>query len=90
MPQNAPRPASGAIFAPRTAPAERQRVDQIWQNGRIDDIRGQRRQRTEEGGRVIIEEPDDRVIVREGDRVIIRVFSDGQTLDEKVMTRGGP
>jgi outer membrane protein OmpA-like peptidoglycan-associated protein len=36
-------------------------------------MRGQRRQRVEEGGRrVIIEEPDDRVIVREGDQVIIR------------------
>jgi outer membrane protein OmpA-like peptidoglycan-associated protein len=39
----------------------------------MDDLRGQRRQRTEEGGRrIIIEEPGNRTIVREGDRVIIR------------------
>ncbi|KAA2241068.1 OmpA family protein [Salinarimonas soli] len=40
---------------------------------RIDELRGLRRERVEEGGRrVIIEEPGNRVIVREGDRYIIR------------------
>ena len=40
---------------------------------RIDELRAQRRERVEEGGRrVIIEEPGGRTIVREGDRVIIR------------------
>lgn len=40
---------------------------------RIEDLRNQRRQRTEEGGRrVIIEEPGNRTIIREGDQVIIR------------------
>jgi outer membrane protein OmpA-like peptidoglycan-associated protein len=40
---------------------------------RIEDLRNQRRQRVEEGGRrVIIEEPGNRTIIREGDRVIIR------------------
>jgi outer membrane protein OmpA-like peptidoglycan-associated protein len=40
---------------------------------RIDELRGLRRERVEEGGRrVIIEEPGNRVIVREGDRTIIR------------------
>jgi len=40
---------------------------------RIDDLRSLRRERVEEGGRrIIIEEPGDRRIIREGDRVIIR------------------
>jgi len=40
---------------------------------RLDDLRGQRRERVEEGGRrVIIEEPGDRRIIREGDQLIIR------------------
>jgi outer membrane protein OmpA-like peptidoglycan-associated protein len=40
---------------------------------RIEDLRNQRRQRLEDGGRrVIIEEPGNRTIIREGDRVIIR------------------
>ncbi|MCB8820954.1 OmpA family protein [Microvirga rosea] len=44
-----------------------------FQQGRIDELRQQRRERTEEGGRrIIIEEPGDRTIIREGDRVIIR------------------
>jgi outer membrane protein OmpA-like peptidoglycan-associated protein len=38
---------------------------------RIDELRALRRERREEG-RVIIEEPGNRTIVREGDRVIIR------------------
>jgi outer membrane protein OmpA-like peptidoglycan-associated protein len=40
---------------------------------RIEELRAQRRERVEEGGRrVIIEEPGGRTIVREGDRVMIR------------------
>jgi outer membrane protein OmpA-like peptidoglycan-associated protein len=39
----------------------------------IDELRGLRRERVEEGGRrIIIEEPGNRTIIREGDRVIIR------------------
>lgn len=39
----------------------------------MEDLRGMRRQRSEDGGRrVIIEEPGNRTIVREGDRMIIR------------------
>lgn len=50
-----------------------QSLDAFITGGRIDDLRGQRRQRVEEGGRrVIIEEPGERTIIREGDRVIIR------------------
>ena len=37
---------------------------------RIDELRGLRRERTE-GGRVIIEEPGDRRIIREGNRTVI-------------------
>jgi outer membrane protein OmpA-like peptidoglycan-associated protein len=41
--------------------------------GRIEDLRGLRRERVEEGGRrVIIEEPGNRTIVRENGRVVIR------------------
>jgi outer membrane protein OmpA-like peptidoglycan-associated protein len=40
---------------------------------RIDDLRGRRRERVEDGGRrVIIEEPGERRIIREGDQLIIR------------------
>jgi outer membrane protein OmpA-like peptidoglycan-associated protein len=38
----------------------------------INELRGMRRERVEEGGRVIIEEPGNRTIVRENGRVIIR------------------
>ncbi len=39
----------------------------------MEDLRGDRRQRTEDGGRrIIIEEPGNRTIVRQGDRMIIR------------------
>ena len=45
----------------------------ISPNAEFEDLRGQRRERSEEGGRrVIIEEPGNRTIVREGDRMIIR------------------
>ncbi|MGO4705416.1 OmpA family protein [Microvirga sp. 2MCAF38] len=41
--------------------------------GNLDDLRRQRRERTEDGGRrVIIQEPDDRTIIRDGGRLIIR------------------
>lgn len=42
-------------------------------DARIEDLRNQRRQRVEgDGRRVIIEEPGNRRIIREGDRLIIR------------------
>jgi outer membrane protein OmpA-like peptidoglycan-associated protein len=44
-----------------------------FRDGRIDDLRNLRRQRSEEGGkRIIIEEPGNRTIVRENGRVIIQ------------------
>jgi outer membrane protein OmpA-like peptidoglycan-associated protein len=52
-------------FAPGPAGGERRDV-------RVDELRGLRRERVEEGGRrIIIEEPGGRSIVREGNRVII-------------------
>lgn len=40
---------------------------------RIEDLRSLRRERVEDGGRrIIIEEPGDRTIIREGDRIVIR------------------
>jgi OOP family OmpA-OmpF porin len=38
----------------------------------VQDLRGQRHERTEAGGRVIIEEPDHRMIVREGGQAFVR------------------
>jgi outer membrane protein OmpA-like peptidoglycan-associated protein len=53
-------------FAPGVSTQERSTV-------RIEDLRRERRERVEEGGsRVIIEEPGNRRIVRENDRVIIQ------------------
>jgi outer membrane protein OmpA-like peptidoglycan-associated protein len=61
---------------------------------RIDDLRNQRRERRE-GGRVIIEEPGNRTIIREGNDVIIRhdenerfrrIYGDN---DVRVERRGG-
>jgi outer membrane protein OmpA-like peptidoglycan-associated protein len=44
----------------------------VGRDVRIDELRGLRRERVEEGGRrIIIEEPGDRRIIREGDRTII-------------------
>ncbi len=40
--------------------------------GNVDQLRSQRRERTEAGGRLVIEEPDRRIIVRESGRTIIR------------------
>src|SRR5262249_48283080 len=40
--------------------------------GNVDQLRMQRQQRTETGGRVVIEEPGKRIIVREGSTTIIR------------------
>jgi outer membrane protein OmpA-like peptidoglycan-associated protein len=40
--------------------------------GNVQDLRGQRRERTEAGGRIIIEEPDHRQIVREGNQAFVR------------------
>ena len=40
--------------------------------GNVQDLRGQRHERTEAGGRIIIEEPDHRQIVREGNQAFVR------------------
>jgi outer membrane protein OmpA-like peptidoglycan-associated protein len=65
LPGPAAAPPTAAPPAAAGAPAGR--------DVRIDELRAQRRERVEEGGRrVIIEEPGGRTIVREGDRVIIR------------------
>jgi outer membrane protein OmpA-like peptidoglycan-associated protein len=65
LPGPAAAPPTAAPPAGAGAPAGR--------DVRIDELRAQRRERVEEGGRrVIIEEPGGRTIVREGDRVIIR------------------
>ncbi|MFC4174861.1 OmpA family protein [Microvirga sp. GCM10011540] len=67
--QTAPQTQSG----PRTAPGGVRPAFDPGVNVRIEDLRNQRRQRVEEGGRrVIIEEPGARTIIREGDQVIIR------------------
>jgi outer membrane protein OmpA-like peptidoglycan-associated protein len=60
-------PVPGQAPSPTAAPGAPDR------DVRIDELRAQRRERVEDGGRrVIIEEPGGRTIVREGDRVIIR------------------
>ncbi|MGO4570962.1 OmpA family protein [Microvirga sp. 2TAF3] len=66
-------PIPGGLGEARRAPDRNFQNFDAFQQGRIDDLRNQRRERTEEGGRrVIIEEPGDRTIIREGNRVIIR------------------
>jgi outer membrane protein OmpA-like peptidoglycan-associated protein len=40
--------------------------------GNVQDLRAQRHERTEAGGRVVIEEPDHRQIVREGGQAFVR------------------
>jgi outer membrane protein OmpA-like peptidoglycan-associated protein len=40
--------------------------------GNVQDLRGQRHEHTEPGGRVVIEEPDHRQIVREGGQAFVR------------------
>jgi outer membrane protein OmpA-like peptidoglycan-associated protein len=45
-------------------------VTQVFVN--VQDLRGQRHERTEAGGRVVIEEPDHRMIVREGGQAFVR------------------
>jgi outer membrane protein OmpA-like peptidoglycan-associated protein len=39
---------------------------------RLDELRSSRQERREEGGRLVIEEPGNRTIIRDGDRMIIR------------------
>ncbi len=66
----APAPAAPAQTAPQqAAPAATQPLDAS--RVRIEDLRRERRERRE-GGRVIIEEPGNRTIIREGNEVIIR------------------
>ncbi len=69
-----PPPASAAPQQPsatpqQAAPREARPLDPS--RVRIDDLRRERRERRE-GGRVIIEEPGNRTIIREGNSVIIR------------------
>jgi outer membrane protein OmpA-like peptidoglycan-associated protein len=69
------QPPASAYGAPgaRRPPGDFARERWDDRDVRVDELRGLRRERTEEGGRrVIIEEPGNRTIVREGDRVIIR------------------
>ncbi len=63
------RPSNGRP-APDRADGRNAPPDQGAKN--FDDVRRQRRERVESGGRRIIEEPDRRVIVRENNRTIIR------------------
>lgn len=63
----APRRAPGQAAEPAPAPAAPSEVKDL------KELKEERKQRTEEGGkRVVIEEPDNRVIVKEGGRAIIR------------------
>ncbi|WP_246742515.1 OmpA family protein [Microvirga splendida] len=63
-------PAAPVQSAPQQAgPAAAQPLDPA--RVRIDDLRRERRERRE-GGRLIIEEPGNRTIIRQGDEVIIR------------------
>lgn len=72
---SAPAPLAPAQQAPariapqQAAPATTQPLDPS--RVRIEDLRGQRRERRD-GNRVIIEEPGNRTIIREGNQVIIR------------------
>ncbi|MBM6582081.1 OmpA family protein [Microvirga sp. BT689] len=66
----APSPAAPGQIAPQqAAPATTQPLDAS--RVRIEDLRRDRRERRE-GGRVIIEEPGNRTIIRQGNEVIIR------------------
>lgn len=81
-----PPPQPDAQPAPKAAPEDgvRPRPDREPREGRapaaappevkdLKDLREERKERSEDGGkRIVIEEPDNRVIVREGGRSIIR------------------
>jgi outer membrane protein OmpA-like peptidoglycan-associated protein len=79
-PAAATRPGQPPAAAARQGDGERGRRDDRFAPGisisigrdgpRIDELRSQRRERVE-GGRVIIEEPGDRRIIREGNRTVI-------------------
>lgn len=75
----APQPNSRTTQKPdgdrRTRDAQRKDGKGSWRNTGFDfkDIQKQRKQRAEDGGkRTIIEEPDKRVIVRDGKRAFVR------------------
>ncbi|WP_210330902.1 OmpA family protein [Microvirga terrestris] len=69
-PETRAQPTAPAQTAPQqAAPATTQPLDAS--RVRIEDLRRERRERRE-GGRVIIEEPGNRTIVRQGNEVIIR------------------
>ncbi|MBB4040915.1 outer membrane protein OmpA-like peptidoglycan-associated protein [Microvirga flocculans] len=67
--QPAPLPAPVQTAPQRSAPVAAQPLDPS--RVRIEDLRSQRRERRE-GDRLIIEEPGNRTIIREGNDVIIR------------------
>lgn len=72
----APVPPSGAYPAPngyQRPPVAGGPVPGMFPGGTIEDLRRERRQRAEDGGRrVIIQEPGDRTIIRDGGRLFIR------------------
>ncbi|WP_414471195.1 OmpA family protein [Microvirga sp. M2] len=68
-PRAQPTPPPAPNAQQQTSPQQAQPLDPS--RVRIDDLRRQRRERRE-GDRVIIEEPGDRTIIREGNSVIIR------------------
>ncbi|NNC10051.1 flagellar motor protein MotB, partial [Corallococcus exiguus] len=67
-----PAPAGNPFSNGNRAPDGRDYGDRGFGN-RLEDLRGRRQERVEDGGRrVIIEEPGDRRITREGDQLFIR------------------
>jgi outer membrane protein OmpA-like peptidoglycan-associated protein len=67
QPAQAGMPAKGGVVAPgpQAAPA-------VVMKGNVDQLRGQRQERREAGGRVVIEEPGNRLIVRENGVTFVR------------------
>ena len=66
-----PETKSQETMAP--PPARERRQQRAGSDGNMDDVKKHRRQRTEDGGkRTVIEEPGNRVIVKEGGQTTIR------------------
>jgi outer membrane protein OmpA-like peptidoglycan-associated protein len=70
-PRSTQPPAPTSPTAPQAAPAPRAAAPLDPSRVRIEDLRSQRRERRE-GNRLIIEEPGNRTIIREGNEIIIR------------------
>jgi outer membrane protein OmpA-like peptidoglycan-associated protein len=64
QPAQAGLPAKGGVSPPATAAAVA--------TGTVDQVRGQRQERHEAGGRIVIEEPGNRLIVRENGVAFVR------------------